>query len=70
MHDDFIRELKPRLAAKDMRDKHRTWFGQPSTTRLRTLHLKWMKYDMDSTHTAAEHLCTISAMVCDLKAAG
>ena len=44
-------------------------FGQTSAMRLRTLHLKWLQYEMDSTSTIVEHLRTMSAMVCDLKAA-
>jgi len=44
--------------------------AKTSTTKLHTLHLKWMQYEMDSTHTIAEHLRTMSAVVRDLKAAG
>jgi len=36
----------------------------------RALHLKWIQHEMDSTRTIAKHLRTMSAMVCDLKAAG
>ena len=70
MHDDLIGEFEACPTAKDMWERLKVRFGQTSTTRLRTLHLKWMQYEMDSTRTRAEHLRTMSAMVRDLKAAG
>jgi len=56
MHDDLIGEFEACLTAKDMGDKIKIQFSQTSTTRLRTLHLKRMHYDMDSTHTIDKHL--------------
>jgi len=70
IHDDLIGEFETCPIAKDMWDKLRIRFGQTFVTRLRTMHLKWMQYEMDCTHTIAEHLRTISAMVRGLKAIG
>ena len=69
IHEDLIGEFEACLTAKDMWDKLRVGFSQTSLTRLRILHLKWMHYKMDSTHTVVEHLRTMSAMACDLKSA-
>ena len=70
MHDDLIGEFEECPIAKDMWDQLRVRFGQTLVTTFRTLHLKWMQYEMDSTYTIVEHLRTMSAMVHDLKAAG
>jgi len=65
----LLGEIEACPTAKDMWDKLKVRFSQTSATRLCTLHLKWMQYEMDSTRTIAEHLQTMSAMVHDLKAA-
>jgi len=70
MHNDLIGEFEACPIAKDMWDKLKVRFSQTSAMRLRTLHLKWMQYEIDSTHTIAEHLRTMSAMVRDFKAVG
>ena len=45
-------------------------YGGTSATRLRALTLKFEQYVMDSKHSIVEHLRTMSALICDLKAAG
>ena len=45
-------------------------YGGTSATRLQALTLKFEQYVMDSKHSIAEHLRTMSALICDLKAAG
>ena len=40
-----------------------------SATRLPALTLKFEQYVMDSKHSMAEHLRTMFALICDLKAA-
>jgi len=42
MCDDLIREFEACHTNRNMCDKLRIRFSQISTTRLRTLHLKWM----------------------------
>lgn len=58
-----------RLVLNIYRDKLRICFRN-LVTRLHTLHLKWMQYQIDSTHTIAEHLRSISAIIHALKVAG
>ena len=70
MHDDFIGAFEGCPTAKDMWDKLKTRFGETSTTRLRSLHLKWMQYRIDTTHTVAKLLQTMNTMVQDLKEVG
>lgn len=70
MHNDLIGEFENCLTAKDMWDNLKVKFGQTSATRLRALTLKWMRYTMDTSHSVAEHLRIMSAMIRDLKAAG
>ena len=53
IHNDLIGELEACPTAKDMCDELRIRFGQTSYTRLRTLYLKWMQYEMCSAHTIA-----------------
>ena len=70
MHDNLIGEFELRPTAKDMWDQLKVRFGQTSETRLRTLQLKWIQYQMDSSHTMTEHLRIMSGIIRDLKAAG
>ena len=68
IHDHLIGEFETCPTAKDMYDKLSIRFGHTSMTRLRIVHLKGMQYKIDSIHTIAKHLQTMSAMVCHLKA--
>ena len=70
MHDDLIGEFELCPTAKDMWDQLKIRFGQTSETRLRTLQLKWIQYQMDSSRTMTEHLRIMSGIIRDLKAAG
>lgn len=70
MHDDLIGEFELCPTAKDMRDQLKIHFGQTSKTRLHTLQLKWIQYQMDSSRTMTEHLRIMSGVIRDLKAAG
>ena len=70
MHDDLIGEFELSPTAKDMWVQLKIRFGQTSKTRLRTLQLKWIQYQMDSNRTMTKHLRIMSGIIRDLKAAG
>uniref|UniRef100_A0A2N9IG39 Integrase catalytic domain-containing protein n=1 Tax=Fagus sylvatica TaxID=28930 RepID=A0A2N9IG39_FAGSY len=70
MHDDLIGEYETFQNAKDMWDQLKFDFGGTSTTRLRSLVLKFEVYRKDPKHTMTEHLRMMSGMIRDLKAAG
>jgi hypothetical protein len=70
MHDDLIGEYETFQNAKDMWDQLKFDFGGISTTRLRSLVLKFEVYRKDPKHTMTEHLRIMSAMIHDLKAVG
>ena len=44
MHDDLLVEFEHCPTSKDMWDQLKMRFGQTSTTRLRTLQLKWIEF--------------------------
>jgi xylose isomerase len=69
MHDDLIEEYEAFQNAKDMWDQLKFDFGGTSTTRLRSLVLKFEAYCKDPKHTMTEHLRMMSEMIHDLKAA-
>jgi transposase InsO family protein len=68
MHDDLIGEYEIFQNAKDMWDQLKFDFGGTSTTRLRSLVLKFEVYRKDPKHTMTEHLKMMSGMIRDLKA--
>jgi len=70
MHDDLLGDFEGCPTAKDMWDRLKIWFGQTSTTRLRTLPLKWMQFQLDAGRPMTKQLRTLSGIVRDLKAAG
>ena len=70
MHDDLLGEFESCPTAKDMWDCLKIRFGQTSATRLRTLRLKWMQFQLDAGRPTTEQLRTLSGIVRDLKAAG
>jgi transposase InsO family protein len=70
MHDDLIGEYEIFQNAKDMWDQLKFDFSGTSTTRLRSLVLKFEVYRKDPKHTMTEHLRMMSGMIRDLKAAG
>ncbi len=70
MHDDLIEEYEVFQNAKDMWDQLKFNFGNTSTTRLRSLVLKFEVYCKDSKHTMTEYLRMMSEMIRDLKVAG
>ena len=53
-----------------MWNQHKIAYEGTSATRLRALTLKFQQYVMDSKHSMAEHLRTMSALIRHLKAAG
>jgi len=48
MHNNLLGEFEGCPTTKDMWDCLRIRFGQMSTTRLRTLHLKWMHFQLNA----------------------
>jgi hypothetical protein len=70
MHDDLIGEYKAFQNAKDMWDQLKFDFGGTSTTRLKSLVLKFEVYRKDPKHTMTKHLRMMSGMIRDLKVAG
>ena len=70
MHDDLIGEYEAFQNVKDMWDQLKFDFGGTSTTRLRSLVLKFEVYYKDPKHTMTEHLRMMSGMIRDLRAAG
>uniref|UniRef100_A0A2N9HTN5 Integrase catalytic domain-containing protein n=1 Tax=Fagus sylvatica TaxID=28930 RepID=A0A2N9HTN5_FAGSY len=69
MHDDLIGEYEAFQNAKDMWDQLKFDFGGTSTTRLRSLVLKFEVYRKNPKHTMTEHLRMMSGAIHDLKAA-
>jgi len=67
MHDDLLGKFECCLTVKDMWDQLKIKLGQTYTTRLCTLHLKWIEYEFDPSQTITEHIRTLSGMVWDLK---
>ncbi|CAO2830762.1 unnamed protein product [Amaranthus hypochondriacus] len=70
MHDDLIGQFEVYPTAKDMWDNLKDTFGKTSATRLRTLHLSWLQYKIDSSRSVPEHIRAMSAMLRDLGAGG
>jgi len=70
MHDDIAGEYEHYTTMKEMWDQLRFAFGGTSTTRLRSLVLKFEVYRKDPKHTMTEHLRALSGMIRDLKGAG
>ena len=68
MHDDLVGEFELCPMTKDMWEQLKICFGQTSETRLRTLQLKWMQYQMHSSRTLTERLRIMIGIICDLKA--
>jgi len=48
MHDNLLGEFKCCLIVKEMWDRLMIRFGQTLATRLHTLHLKWMQFELDA----------------------
>jgi hypothetical protein len=69
MHDDLIGEYEVFQNAKDMWDQLKFDFGGTSTTRLRSLVLKFEVYRKYPKHTMIEHLRMMSGMIRDIKVA-
>ena len=70
MHNDLIGEFEDYPNAQEMWNQFKIAYGGTSSTRLRALTLKFEQYVMDSKHSIAEHLRTMSALIHDLKATG
>ncbi|KAM2005006.1 hypothetical protein ACFX15_000241 [Malus domestica] len=70
MHDDLIGEYEGYLIAKKMWDQLKFTFGGTSTTKLRSLVLKFEVYRMDPKHSVSKHLRKMSNVIQDLKAVG
>ena len=70
MHNDLIGEFDDYPNAQEMWNQLKITYGGTSATRLRVITLKFEQYVMDSKHSVAEHLRTMSALIHDLKAAG
>ena len=70
MHNDLVGEFENYPNAQEMWNQLKITYGGTSATRLQALTLKFEQYVMDSKHSIAEHLRTMSALICDLKAAG
>ncbi|XP_075663075.1 uncharacterized protein LOC142632583 [Castanea sativa] len=69
MHNDLIGEFENYPNAQEMWNQLKISYGGTSATILRALTLKFEKYVMDSKHSMAEHLRTMSTLIRDLKAA-
>ena len=69
MHDNLIGEFELCPIARDMWDQLKIRFGHTSETRLCILQLKWIQYQMNSSHTMTEHLRIMSGIIRDLKVA-
>ena len=70
MHDDLIGKYETFQNAKNMWDQLKFDFGGTSTTRLRSLVLKFKVYRKDPKDTMNEHLRMMPRMIRDLKVAG
>jgi sarcosine oxidase delta subunit len=69
MHDDLIGKYETFQNAKDIWDQLKFDFGGTSTTRLRSLVLKFEMYRKDPKHTMTEHFRMMFGMIRDLKVA-
>ena len=69
MHDDLVGEYKDYPTTKELWDQLRFAFGGTSTTRRRSLVLKFEVYRKDPKHTMTEHLKVMSTMIHELKVA-
>jgi hypothetical protein len=69
MHDDLIGEYETFQNAFDMWDQLKFDFGGTSTTRLRSLVLKFKVYHKDPKYTMTKHLRMMSGMIRGLKVA-
>jgi len=69
MHDDLPGEFERCPTTKDMWDRIKIRFGQTSATRLCTLRLKWMQFQLDVGRPMTKQLRTLSSIVRDLKVA-
>ena len=69
MHDDLIGHYDHFRTVKEMWDQLRFDFGGTSTTRLRSLVLKFETYRKDNKHTMTEHLRVMSTLIRELKEA-
>ena len=70
MHNDLTREFKDYPNAQEMWNQLKIAYRGSSATRLQALTLKFEQYVMDSKHSMAENLRTMSALIRDLKATG
>ena len=70
MHDDLLGEFEGCPTAKDMWHRLKIRFSQTFATRLCTLRLKWMQFQLDAGRPITGQLRTLSGIVRDLKAAG
>ena len=70
MHNDLIGEFEDYPNAQEVWNQLKIAYGGTSATRLRALTLKFEQYVMDSKHSMAEHLRTMSTLIRDLKAVG
>ena len=70
MHDDLIGEFETYQTAREMWEQLKFAFGGTSTTRLRSLVLKFEVFRKEPKTTMTEHLRTMSSMIRELKSAG
>ena len=70
MTDNLLGEYDVFSSAKELWDQLKFAFGGTSTTRLRSLVLKFEVYRKDHKHSMTEHLRAMSGMIRDLAAAG
>ncbi|XP_026419768.1 uncharacterized protein LOC113315726 [Papaver somniferum] len=70
MNDDLIGEYENYPTSKQMWDHLKFYFGGTSTTKLRSLVLKFEVYRKDPKHSVTEHLRMMSSMIRDLKSFG
>ena len=70
MNDDIMVEFQHYQTAKKMWEQLKFAFGGTSTTRLRSLVLKFEVYRKNPKHTMTEHLRAMSGMIRDLNNAG
>ena len=67
---DLLGEFERCPIAKDIWDRLKIRFSQTSATRLRTLCLKWMQFQLDAGRPVIEQLQNLSGIVRDLRSAG
>jgi len=70
MHDNLLGELEDCPTAKYMWDRLKIRFNQTSVTRLRTLDLKLMQFQLDVGRPMTEQLRTLSGIIHDLNVVG